>query len=141
MKVKDYFIGSDYIDDKDVGIEYYFASDVSRKRQYSEVRDFEVKEIVKCVEDNKFKLKIHAEGYKEEYEDIARAVEEVTQKQVSELCGKYTACVGCPYQAKDEIKLKDGNTTRCKLKYIAHCVKFNMKCVIECAKGMKGRLD
>lgn len=141
MTVKDYNNNINIVQDKDVEIEYYFTKNPDEKKRYIHVRDYEIEKIVKCVEDNTFKLKIYVNYPNEIYDDIIKDIEETTKKWLPKYCETHDSCLSCPYRAGDKIEFGDRKTTYCKIKYIAYCVNFNMNPVIACAKGIKGLHD
>lgn len=141
MKLKDYMSKINFLEDKDVKIEYYFTNSSDKKRLYIHARDYQIEKIVKCIEDNVFKLKIYVTPTNETYDDIIKDIEETTKKWLSKYCETHDSCLSCPYRSIDKIKYGDSQTTYCKIKYIAYCVNFNMNPVIACAKAMKGIAD
>lgn len=141
MKLKDYMIKINFLVDKDVTIEYYFTNSPDKKRLYIHARDYQIEKIVKCIEDNVFKLKIYVNSPSEIYDDIIKDIEETTEKWIPKYCETHNNCISCPYHSIGKIRYGVSQTTHCKIKYIAYCVNFNMNAVIACAKGMKGIAD
>ena len=141
MKLKDYMIKINFLVDKDVTIEYYFTNSPDKKRLYINARDYQIEKIVKCIEDNVFKLKIYVTAPSEIYDGIIKDIEETTKKWIPKYCETHNNCLSCPYHSIDKIRYADSQTTHCKIKYIAYCVNFNMNPVIACAKAMSGIAD
>lgn len=133
MKLKDYSITSS-IQDMEVKVEYYFKNNPYEKKQYMDVREYQIEKIVKCIEDNTFKLKIYVNYPNELYDGIIKDIEETTKKWIPKYCEEQDSCFSCPYYATNEIKYGDSKITHCKLKYIAYNINLTTGFTIRSVK-------
>lgn len=134
MKLKDYSITTNIIQDKEVKVEYYLTNNPDEKKQYMDVREYQIEKIVKCVEDNTFKLKIYVNYPSKLYDDIIKDIEETTKKWLPKYCEKQDSCLSCPYHTVNEIKYGNSETTYCKLKYIAYNINLTTGFTIRSVK-------
>lgn len=134
MKLKDYMVKINFLSDKDVAVEYYFTNSPDKKRLYINARDYQIEKIVKCIEDNVFKLKIYVNTPNEIYDDIIKDIEETTKKWLPKYCETHNNCLSCPYHSIDKIRYGDSKTTHCKLEYIAYNVNLTTDFTIRSVK-------
>lgn len=134
MTVKDYNNKINIVQDKFVKTEYYFTENPGEKKQYIHVRDYEIEKIVKCIEDNTFKLKIYVNYPKELYDYIIKDIEETTKLWFPKYCEIHDSCLSCPYHTVNEIKYGNSETTHCKLKYIAYNINLTTGFTIRSVK-------
>lgn len=141
MTVKDYSITSSIIQDMEVKVEYYFTNNPYEKKQYMDVRQYQIEKIVKCVEDNTFKLKIYVNDPNELYDGIIKDIKEITKQWFTKYCEIHDSCLSCPYHTVNDIKYGDSETTHCKLKHIAYSVNLTTVLATTYVKDIKGIHD